>query len=125
MLTKPGVIEGVGLWRRAVYRPTDVRGDLFAGLAKALLREHALPSLDADGKGPEELAQILRESPQAATSLIRNALQREEKQDGKLNARLALVIDQMEEMYMQEEAYTQEDADSQEDPPGIGGRSST
>ena len=103
MLTKPGVIEGVGLWRRAVFRPTDVRGDLFAGLAKSLLREHALPSLDGDGKGPEEFAQILRESPQAATSLIRNALAREEQQEGKPNARLALVVDQMEEMYTQEE----------------------
>ncbi len=103
MLTKPGVIEGVGLWRRAVFRPTDVRGDLFTGLAKALLREHALPSLDTDGKGPDELAQILRESPSAATSLIRNALTREEQTEGKPNARLALVIDQMEEMYTQEE----------------------
>ena len=34
MLTKPGVIEGVGLWRRAVFRPTDVRGDLFTGLGE-------------------------------------------------------------------------------------------
>jgi tetratricopeptide (TPR) repeat protein len=117
MLTKPGVIEGVGLWRRAVFRPTDVRGDLFAGLAKALLREHALPSLDADGKGPEELAQILRESPQAAASLIRNALQREEQQDGKPNARLALVIDQMEEIYTQEETYTQKEASAQAQNP--------
>jgi tetratricopeptide (TPR) repeat protein len=112
MLTRPGVIEGVGLWRRAVFRPTDVRGDLFAGLAKALLREQALPTLDADGKGPEELAQIMRESPQAATTLIRNALQREEQQVGKPNARLALVIDQMEEMYTQEESYTQEETPS-------------
>ncbi len=103
MLTKSGVIEGVGLWRRAVFRPTDVRGDLFTGLAKALLREHALPSLDADGKGPDELAKILRESPSAATSLIRNALTREEQTEGKPNARLALVVDQMEEMYTQEE----------------------
>ena len=103
MLTKSGVIEGVGLWRRAVFRPTDVRGDLFTGLAKALLREHALPSLDTEGKGPEEFAQILRESPQAAASLIRNALTREEQTEGKPNARLALVVDQMEEMYTQEE----------------------
>jgi tetratricopeptide (TPR) repeat protein len=103
MLTKSGVIEGVGLWRRAVFRPTDVRGDLFTGLAKALLREHALPSLDTEGKGPDELAQILRESPSAATSLIRNALTREEQTEGKPNARLALVVDQMEEMYTQEE----------------------
>ena len=45
----------------------------------------------------------MRESPSAATSLIRNALTREEQTEGKPNARLALVIDQMEEMYTQEE----------------------
>lgn len=104
MLTKPGVIEGVGLWRRAVFRPTDVRGDLFTGLAKALLREHALPTLADDGDATAELAKILRDSPKAATSMIRNALQREEAMnEGANNARLALVIDQMEEMYTQDE----------------------
>jgi tetratricopeptide (TPR) repeat protein len=103
MLTKPGVIEGVGLWRRAVFRPTDVRGDLFEGLGNALIRENALPSLDPDGNGPDELAQAFRESPHAATALIKNALAREEAASGKSNARLALVIDQMEEMYTQEE----------------------
>ena len=104
MLTKPGVIEGVDLWRRAVFRPTDVHGDLFTGLAKALLRDEALPELESDGTGPEELAQILRESPQAATSMIKGALAREKKADGSAaNARLALVVDQMEEMYTQED----------------------
>jgi tetratricopeptide (TPR) repeat protein len=103
MLLKPGVIEGVGLWRRAVFRPTDVRGDIFAGLAKALLRDDALPSLDSDAAGPDELAQVLRESPQAATAMVRNALAREEGALGKSNARLAVVVDQMEEMFTQEE----------------------
>ena len=103
MLIRPGVIEGVGLWRRAVFRPTDVRGDLFEGLGNALIREHALPSLDPDGNGPDELAAAFRQSPQAATSLVRNALAGEEAKTGKQNARLALVIDQMEEMYTQEE----------------------
>lgn len=104
MLTRPGVIEGVDVWRRAVYRPTDVRGDLFTGLAKALLRDTALPSLDEDNEGPGELAQVLRASPQAATSMIKGALSREKLADGKnANARLALVIDQMEEMYTQED----------------------
>ena len=82
MLIRPGVIEGVGLWRRAVFRPTDVRGDLFEGLGNALIREHALPSLDPDGNGPDELAAAFRQSPQAATSLVRNALAREEAEDG-------------------------------------------
>ena len=109
MLTKAGVIEGVDVWRRAVFRPTDVRGDLFTGLAKALLREDALPSLDEDNEGPEELAQVLRESPQAATSMIKAALSREKRPDGKsANVRLALLIDQMEEMYTQE-GVTQKD----------------
>jgi tetratricopeptide (TPR) repeat protein len=103
MLLKSGVIEGVGLWRRAVFRPTDVRGDLFEGLGNALIREHALPSLDPDRNGPDELARAFRESPHAATALMRNALAREEAATGKSNARLALVIDQMEEMYTQEE----------------------
>jgi tetratricopeptide (TPR) repeat protein len=103
MLTRPGVIEGVGFWRRAVFRPTDVRGDIFTGLAKALLRADALPSLEADGTGPDELAQVLRQSPQSAIALIRNALARESAASDKSNGRLALVIDQMEEMFTQEE----------------------
>jgi tetratricopeptide (TPR) repeat protein len=101
MLTKPGVIEGIAFWRRAVFRPTDVRGDIFAGLARALLKEDALPSLDAEGAGADELAQVLRQSPQAATALVRNALARESGSD-KANGRLALVIDQMEEMFTHE-----------------------
>lgn len=101
MLTRPGVIEGIGFWRRAVFRPTDVRGDIFAGLARALLKEDALPSLDADGAGPEELAQVLRQSPPAAVALVRTALAREAKNDA-TNGRLALVIDQMEEMFTHE-----------------------
>jgi len=103
MLTKPGVIEGVDIWRRAVFRPTDVRGDLFTGLAKALLRDDALPSLDEDKGGPDELAVVLRESPQAATTMIKGALSRERRADGSsANVRLALLVDQMEEMYTQE-----------------------
>ena len=102
MLTRPGVIEGVGLWRRAVFRPADVPGDLFTGLATALLGEHALPSLDTDGSGPGELAQVLQDSPQAAVSLIKTALAGETAKGDK-PARLALVIDQMEEMFTQED----------------------
>lgn len=103
MLTRPGVIEGVNVWRRAVLRPTDVRDDLFTGLAKALLRENALPSLDENNDGPEELSQILRDSPSAAAAMIKGALSREKQVDGnKANARLVLLVDQLEEMYTQE-----------------------
>ncbi len=102
MLTRPGVMEGIGLWRRAVFRPTDVPDSLFTGLATALLREHGLPSLDTEGNGPAELAQVLRESPHAAVSLIRTALAQEAANaGGNVTSRLALVIDQMEEMFTQ------------------------
>ena len=52
LLTQPGVIEGVGLWRRAVMRPGDSSGDLFDALAAALLRDQAVPELTADRTTP-------------------------------------------------------------------------
>ena len=44
-LSRPGVIEGVGLCRRVVLRPGDGLGDVFDALAAALLRNEALPEL--------------------------------------------------------------------------------
>ena len=35
-ITQPGVIEGVGLWRWCVFRPSDATGDLCDGLAAVL-----------------------------------------------------------------------------------------
>jgi tetratricopeptide (TPR) repeat protein len=109
MLTQPGVIEGVALWRRAIFRPGDTPGDLFTGLAAALLRDHALPSLDTESEGPASLAQVLRDSPQSAVMLLKSALDQAAAEQsrtvsggGKIHSRLALVIDQMEEMFTQE-----------------------
>jgi len=106
MLTQPGVIEGVGHWRRAVFRPSDVRGDLFLGLATAMLRE---PGLKLEDSGPEELAEVLKNSPSAAVMLIKSALSRVATEQASQSAnqrppetRLALVIDQMEEIFTQE-----------------------
>lgn len=106
LLTQPGVIEGVGLWRCAVMRPADAGGDLFSSLASALLKERALPELAADGTGTAELSKLLRESPDAAFSLIKgglsqaaSAVAREEGLEQQPEARLALVIDQLEELF--------------------------
>jgi tetratricopeptide (TPR) repeat protein len=106
MLTQPGVIEGVGHWRRAVFRPSDVRGDLFVGLATALLREHGL---HLDDTGAEELAEVLKTSPAAAVTLIKSALARNAAEQSAHSAdhrppetRLALIIDQMEEIFTQD-----------------------
>jgi len=43
LLTQPGVIEGVGLWRSALMRPADAGGSLFSALALALIQDQALP----------------------------------------------------------------------------------
>jgi tetratricopeptide (TPR) repeat protein len=106
MLTQPGVIEGVGLWRRAVFRPSDVRGDLFVGLATAMLREQGLQLEDT---GAEEFAEVLKTSPSAAVTLIKTALARDAAEQSAHTAdrkppeaRLALLIDQMEEIFTQD-----------------------
>ncbi|MFU8896112.1 MAG: tetratricopeptide repeat protein [Gammaproteobacteria bacterium] len=106
MLTQPGVIEGVGHWRRAIFRPSDVRGDLFLGLATAMLREHGLQLEDSTA---EEFAAVLRDSPAAAVMLIKAALGRNAAELSDRTAdqrppetRLALVIDQMEEIFTQD-----------------------
>jgi tetratricopeptide (TPR) repeat protein len=106
MLTQPGVIEGVGHWRRAVFRPSDYRGDLFVGLATALLREHGL---HLDDTSAEELAEVLKTSPAAAVTLIKSALARNAAEQSAHSAdkrppetRLALIVDQMEEIFTQD-----------------------
>jgi tetratricopeptide (TPR) repeat protein len=106
MLTQPGVIEGVGHWRRAVFRPSDVRGDLFVGLASAMLRDHGLHLEDT---GPEEFAEVLKTSPAAAVMLIKSALSRTAAEQSAHSAdhkppetRLALIVDQMEEIFTQD-----------------------
>jgi len=106
MLTQPGVIEGVGLWRRAIMKPGDSSGDLFDGLAACLLQENALPELGADRTDFKELAKILRETPKAAVPLFKGGLSqaasemaKSEKLKEHPTARLMLVVDQMEEMF--------------------------
>src|SRR5439155_22521973 len=48
-LVKPGVIDGVGLWRYAVMRPSEVdEGDLFDALATVLMRPEGLPEIGSD-----------------------------------------------------------------------------
>lgn len=74
MLVNPGVIEGVGLWRRAVMKPSDVKGDIFASLAAALLEANALPELGDDGSTGLDLAKRLRSTPAAAIESLRGAL---------------------------------------------------
>jgi WD40 repeat protein len=80
LLVKPGAIEGVGLWRRVVFRPgtRTEAGDLFDRLAANLVRQHqegeGLPELVSGSTTVERLAADLRADPKAAALLVRSAL---------------------------------------------------
>lgn len=106
LLSEPSVIEGVGLWRRTILRPSDSTGDLFDALAAVLVCAESLPELTADGTSVQELAQMLRQNPAGANMLVKGALsQAASKLEASAEAvrqpeaRLALVIDQFEEIF--------------------------
>jgi hypothetical protein len=137
LLTEPGTVEGIGLWRRAIARPAAAgsAGDPFDALAAALLNPDALPELgDQESASPvSELAHELKENAIGAALRVKDALRtaalrwndrqeqllrtREEEmktadraedadaarqrreQLSEPRARLALVIDQLEELF--------------------------
>ena len=106
MLTQPSVVHGAIAWRRAVFRPSDVAGRPVDALAAAILSEPALPEIAAGGTDVAALAKMLGENPEAVAPLVRLALARvgdtaraalPPGSEGE--ARLALVIDQFEEIF--------------------------
>ncbi len=106
LLTEPGVIEGVGLWRTALFVPHQSSGNLSEGLAASLLQPGALPELAADGTPAAGIACRLQEEPSAADLLVKGALsqaaakeQSKQRLDRQPEAQLALFVDQMEEIF--------------------------
>lgn len=75
MLTTPGVIEGIGLWREATFRP-GLNEDVLLGLAKALLGPDALPELaDPEESDPAKgLAERFKAVPESAAESVRLVL---------------------------------------------------
>ena len=78
LLTQPGTIEGIGLWRRAITRPGagGGGGDCFDALAAALLEAPALPVLE-DPESPHatgNLATEFREHSDSVALRVRDAL---------------------------------------------------
>ncbi|MDB6031781.1 MAG: hypothetical protein JWM16_2119, partial [Verrucomicrobiales bacterium] len=114
-LVKPGVIDGVGVWRRAVMRPNEVNeGDLFDALSAALLRGEGLPEIASDGTSAKQLAAMLREKPDGVGMLIKGALsqaarevQLAEKLEKQPRALFVLAIDQLEELFTVERLASQ------------------
>ncbi|MFH1139069.1 MAG: tetratricopeptide repeat protein [Pseudomonadota bacterium] len=104
LLCQPGVIEGVGLWRKAIFSPEDNGGRIFLTVADALLR--ALPELGADGTTAEKLSEMLAAGPESAPPLVKGGLsqaadraRREKNLESQPLARLLLVVDQFETVF--------------------------
>ena len=78
LLVEPGVIEGIGLWRRSVMRPGagGSQSDVFDALAAGLLAREALPELaDLESKEPvKDLAVELRANPQGVAGRVKDKL---------------------------------------------------
>jgi hypothetical protein len=107
-LCHPGVVEGIGLWRTAVFRPADSPNPV-GSLAAALLSDPALPELKASVSDASELTALLLESPKAVVPLVKTALtraaetvQRAEQLPDPPAARLGVLIDQLEEIFTNE-----------------------
>jgi WD40 repeat protein/serine/threonine protein kinase len=78
LLAHPGIMEGIGLWRRSITRPGagGSDGDCCDALAAALLEPSALPELE-DPESPNAirgLATELREHPDTIALRVRDAI---------------------------------------------------
>ena len=78
VLSEPGVIEGVGLWRRAVMKPSDAGGDVLVGLANALLCRVRFAGVAGHGITPQSVAANWRTIPEEIRSGLRVASEREQ-----------------------------------------------
>jgi eukaryotic-like serine/threonine-protein kinase len=112
-LCRPGVIDGVGLWRSMVVRPSDSTGDLLQALAGALLSAGALPEIGTDGTDALKLAALLEKNPEGLALLVKEALSRaageEQRRRDLLQqpvARLAIGLDQLEEVFTLAERFS-------------------
>ncbi|MBC8128497.1 MAG: hypothetical protein H8M99_15255 [Gloeobacteraceae cyanobacterium ES-bin-144] len=110
LLDTPGVIEDVALVRRCLMRPGDGGRDPLIGLATALLRPGALPEIAQVAELAEDdavgLAEKLAARPDSVSALVgealvhaATALERSKGLTRTPRARLALVVDQLEEVF--------------------------
>jgi hypothetical protein len=66
-ITQPGVTEGIGMWRWCALRPSDSAGEIFDGLAVALLSSTVCPSSNQWALPPAEWKQYVGDEPYQKT----------------------------------------------------------
>ena len=116
MLVRPGVIDGIGLWRRAVMRPSEAAKDIFEGLATTLVAADGLPELVSDnGLSVADLARALREAPSGVPLLVKRCLAEIDREvqarEGLVRppvGRLVILVDQFEEIFTQQDLFPPE-----------------
>jgi len=103
-LKLPGMIGRVALVRHALLRPVGAGTDPLLGLAQALMSESALPELADLSYTPNVLADQLRDNPKQVSFAVSQGLAQAAR--GTLSelgeARLLLVVDQLEELFTAE-----------------------
>jgi tetratricopeptide (TPR) repeat protein len=105
-LRVPGMMPSVGLCRYAVMRPMGLGPDLVAGIAEVLLSDTALPELADLKYDAGRLAAIIGESPAQLAIAMEQGLAEAGKRahlTDRAEARLALVVDQLEEIFTRED----------------------
>jgi WD40 repeat protein len=107
-VTTPGSVEGIGLWRWVSFRPAEASDPLLA-LCGKLYGKGALPELAQGDFTPESLADLLGRMPPQGVAPIRRALERaadqlmqQEKLTRPPQARLLVLVDQLEELFTDE-----------------------
>jgi tetratricopeptide (TPR) repeat protein len=116
MLVRPGVIEGIGLWRRTIIRPSEAAKDIFEGVAAALVATEGLPELVSDGGvSVADLARALREAPSGVPLLVKRCLaeidrevQAKEGLARQPVGKLIILVDQFEEVFTQQDLFPPE-----------------
>lgn len=106
-MIQPGIIEGVGMWRYAMMRPSDAQsGDLHRALVTAFLDKPGVPEILEQGLSQEELIKLTRDSPSGFFSTLKMCLtkiaqtvQKDEKLSKPPVTKFALLIDQFEEIF--------------------------
>ena len=107
-VTTPGAVEGIGLWRYVIFRPAEAPDPLLALVTK-LYGKGALPELAQGDFTPEALADLLGRMPVNGVAPIRRSLERAadqlmaaEKLTRPPQARLLVLVDQLEELFTDE-----------------------
>jgi len=106
LLTQPGVVGHATRWRYAVMRPSDGQGDLKLALARALVQPGALPQTGACD--PDWIEQTVAATGRSFAERVCKGLDdvarsdAEDPADAATECHLALVVDQLEEIFSDE-----------------------